>query len=598
MWVVVLVGGAFILFLGYRFRAIRIIGTVLAFLAIIFAPFITSTINSVSAPSDSSTIVDYDLDYKLAANGNLKLVETLDVQFTESKRGIFRFFDVNDAQDPDVKHPVTIDSIERCDPSGGCAPEPFTDYWEDGYYVAKIGVASKVYPAGTVNTYKITSTTTGAITQVSGESDYQWYWDVIPGGWVMPINKATVTATLPATPTKPIQCATGEGPCTASEVSGDTNTYSMSVTGLPPQTPGTWLATLPPAGLTAVPVTIGTSLWDNIAVKVVLVLLGAGAAVLFFFAIRKRLEPKPSEAPVFEEPSKDLLSATWTLKEEPAPDPFQSILLKLSEAKVVTIQPEMSGQTVSQKPAWFDITRTSEPWPPQLTGADTIINDLGISQPGSSIRIEKKSKTIGQKVQKAQASLTSQATSAALQDGYATRSGAGVMLHVLATILPVLALVAVVLTKSPFVGLLFALPAVAGWWSDKSLATSLTRNGLQMRDRVNGLRVALNTKASVERYDYSLKARYFMQFLPWAVALGCADEWAEACKPDDPSRASDPNYYAAMNYYYMSQAISSTVASVSEGAISSYSASQSSGGGGGGGFSAGGGSGGGGGGSW
>ena len=107
----------------------------------------------------------------------------------------------------------------------------------------------------------------------------------------------------------------------------------------------------------------------------------------------------------------------------------------------------------------------------------------------------------------------------------------------------------------------------------------------------------------MERFDYSAKARYFAQFLPWAIALDCADQWAEICKPPpgtEPGSAGyDPMYAAAWSSYSASDVVSSAVASVSAGAVAAYAATQSSSsGGGGGGFSSGGGGGGGGGGSW
>lgn len=600
MWIALLIGGVFLVTVGYKYRAVRVLVTIAALIMIVLGPVLFAVVDEIvattSRPSDSSTIVEYDLDYDLAKDGDLTLVETMDVHFSESRHGIFRFFDIEDAQDSGVKHEVDIRSVERCDSDGVCQNEPYTTYWEDGFYVAKIGSASVTYPAGTINTYKIESTTTNAITHVSGETDYQWFWDVIPGGWLMPINKVTVTASLPAEPAKPIECASSSGDCKVTATGA--NNFSMTQELLTPQSPATWLATLPPQGLTAAPVSDSSRSLDNIGVKVLLVAIGVGSAAWMFLSIRKLKEPKPSQAPVFDEPSKDLLSAVWTLDEEPASSAFQAMLLKLSELNVVTIQPEMSGATVNEKPDWFDVTRTSEPWPPELTGADTLLNSLGLTQPGTQVRIDKGSTSTGKTVQSTQSSLRSQSTAGALRDKYATRSGAGMAIHALSALLPVLALLGVIAARSPYVGIMFVLPAIAGWWSDDSLATSLTRKGMRMRDQVSGLKVALSTKASVERYDYSLKARYFMQFLPWAVALDCAEDWAEACKPDDPAHESDPNYYMAMNYYYMSHAVSSTIASVSEGAIASYSASQASSSSGGGGFSAGGGSGGGGGGSW
>jgi len=334
-----------------------------------------------------------------------------------------------------------------------------------------------------------------------------------------------------------------------------------------------------------------------LALQIIFVVAGVLLAGWLGLSIRKHIEPKPATAPIFSEPGPGLLSSVWTLKEAPTKHAFQALLLRLNERRIIQIQPEMSGHTIKQDPAWFDVTRTSEPLPPELTGADVLLATLSLTHPGSQIRIEKDSKDIGKKVQQLGPKLDKASLNGALAAGYATKSGAGARLHFLASALAPLAIVAVYFTESPYFGLLFAIPSIPAWFSDRSFATSLSANGQRMADRVSGLQVALKTKASVERYDASVKARYFMQFLPWAVALDCADAWAEACKPDEPGADMSDAAYAGMNYYYFSQALSHTVSSVSASAISTYSASQSSGGGGGG-FSAGGGGGGGGGGSW
>ena len=604
MWIAILIVAVFLLVLGLRFRAMRVLGTLLAFILIAFLGPLTTAAEEIeqefstsSSSTDSSIIRDYTLDYGLATSGELKLVETLDVRFTETRRGIFRFFDPNDPQSDALKHPVTVVSVERCTTNNQCAPEPYTTYTENGFLVARIGDASVGYPAGTVNRYRITSTTTQAITQVEGQPNARWYWDVIGRGWQMPIRKATVTAQLPATPTGPVQCATGEGTCTVA-VSED-NVAKMSLSGLPPRSPATWLVPMAPQGLTVatIPNANAPTLWDNLALQVSFVLAGVLLAEWLGLSIRKHIEPKPATAPIFSEPGPGLLSSVWTLKERPTKHAFQALLLRLSERRILQIQPEMSGQTITQDPAWFDVTRTSEPLPPELTGADVLLETLALTHPGSHVRIEKDSKEIGKKVQQLGPKLDQASLTGAIAAGYATKSGEGAGIHFLASVLAPLAIVAVYFTDSPYLGLLFAIPSIPGWWSDRSFATSLSANGQRMADRVSGLQVALKTQASVERYDASVKARYFMQFLPWAVALDCADAWAEACKPDEPGADMSDAAYASMNYYYFSQALSHTVSSVSESAISSYSASQSSGGGGGG-FSAGGGGGGGGGGSW
>ena len=125
-----------------------------------------------------------------------------------------------------------------------------------------------------------------------------------------------------------------------------------------------------------------------------------------------------------------------------------------------------------------------------------------------------------------------------------------------------------------------------------------------MRDATAGFKQVLSTPASVERFDYAARVRHFDEYLPWAVAFDCAEEWAQSCTP--PPGSPEATAMAGTSHLYTSPtntsamwALSTGVVAVEASAVAAYQATQqssSSGGGGGGG--GGGGSGGGGGGSW
>ncbi|MDZ7577881.1 MAG: DUF2207 domain-containing protein [Candidatus Nanopelagicales bacterium] len=597
-WLWVAVPAVVVAYLAYRSRVLRILAVIAVWIAILAFPAlvnITSQITSSASTSDSSIIQRYDVAYDLSPTGDLNSVETLDVRFTETKHGIFRFFDEKNSVDPNVRHPVAIKKIELCSEAGKCAPEPYTTYYENDFLVAKIGSAAVTYKRGTVNHYRITSSAKGAITTIPDSPDYQWYWDVIGVGWTMPMQSATITAKLPAPPTG-LRCITDTGECTPQLAGKDT--YTQKLGPLPRQSPVTWKATFAPTGLTATPVADAQRPLAQPLVQALLILLGFGAAALLYWQIRKRKEPAASQAPSFVAPGPDILQLTWTVDEKPVDDAFQALLLQLSTAGVLKLTVDPSKMNTKKKPDWINIERTEAPMPTDMTGALTLLTNLGLGTPGSSQRIESKSVAMGQIIQSTMSAVKSESTAAAIASGQATKSGSGQALHVISALLPSIAFVALVASQSQALGALFAIPAIAGLWSGRDLATTLSPEGLHNRDAVCGLRTALSTKASVERFDYSLKVQYFLQYLPWAVALGCADTWAEACKPDVGMATDDVGYRNAMSTYYVGRALSYGVASVSTGAVAAYSATQSSSGGGGGGFSSGGGSGGGGGGSW
>lgn len=583
--------------LGYGSRGFRIFTVVLAVGAVAFFPFFQKLFTDISQ-QDSSIIRNYSVDYEVTADGDQQLVETLDVEFTETRRGIFRFFDESDGVDATVTHPVTIESVKRCPTrgSGKCVSEPYQEYYEDGYLVAKIGSAAVPYPPGTVNRYIITSSTTGALTQPQGDPQAQWYWNVIPPGWNMPIRKSQVSVTYPAPPAT-VRCITTTGPCQT--IAGDNRrTVTGSYGDLPPRTPVTWQAELPPEGLTVVPVTIDELWWKTPKALVPGAILGLLLAAAIW-ALRER---RPSTAPVFAEPTPDILPAVWTYREETPDKPFQAMLMQLAVMGTVRVEVEGNGNP-DRKPAWVKIWREDAPIP-DISGAQDFISGLDLESPGAVAKIQKSGVTIGRKIQSTEGSLGLDSKIGARNLGYYRSSGVGRLVHMAAAFFAPAAIIAVVVFQQRWVGAMLLVPAVVGIFSSKSLRTRLTEAGLAMRDQVSGLRTALSTPASMERFDYAAKARYFAQFLPWAIALDCAEQWAETCKPPpgtEPGTAGyDPMYAAAWSSYNASNMVSSAVASASAGAVAAYAATQSSssGGGGGGGFSSGGGSGGGGGGSW
>ncbi len=582
--------------LSYRSRGFRIFTIILGVLAVVFFPLLQKAYTDITQ-QDSSIINNYTLDYEIAADGDQTLVETLDVQFTESKHGIFRFFDESDGVDQNITHPVTIESVKRCVTRGEakCVSEPFEEYYENGFLVAKIGSAGKTYSPGTVNRYVITSSTTGAITQPQGSSVDQWYWNVIAPGWNMPITKSEVNVTFPVAPTE-VRCITESGAC-QTKSADNPRTVSGSYGDLPPRTPVTWQADLPPEGLTAVPVSTTTTWW-----KTPMALIPGAVAALLLGLLIWRLRERPvNDAPVFAAPTDDILPAVWTYGEDPPDHPFQTMLMQLATLGTVRLEVQAEGQFTDNKPDWVKVWRTDKPMA-QVAGAQDFISGLDLEGSGSVAKIEKSNVTMGSKVQSTEAALSNESEAGARRAGYFTKSTLGFFVNLIASVLAPLAILAVVLFQQRWIGAMLLVPAIAGIWAPWSLRTRLSDQGLAMRDQVAGLRTALSTPASVERFDYSLKARYFAQFLPWAVALDCADEWAEACKPPpgtDGGTGYDPTYAAAWSSYNASQAVSTAVASVSAGAVAAYAATQSSSsGGGGGGFSSGGGSGGGGGGSW
>jgi uncharacterized membrane protein YgcG len=132
-----------------------------------------------------------------------------------------------------------------------------------------------------------------------------------------------------------------------------------------------------------------------------------------------------------------------------------------------------------------------------------------------------------------------------------------------------------------------------------------TPAGRDLWSRIGGFRRILATESAEARFDFSGRKELYTAYIPWAVAFGVADEWAQKYRLATGEEPPDPSYFNSSTRGYAAGSFASSMAddfsATVDNAISAYQASQSSSsssGGGGGGFSGGGGGGGGGGGSW
>ena len=57
--------------------------------------------------------------------------------------------------------------------------------------------------------------------------------------------------------------------------------------------------------------------------------------------------------------------------------------------------------------------------------------------------------------------------------------------------------------------------------------TRRTAAGRDLWSRVGGFHRVLSTPSSRDRFDFSGRQDVYTTYLPWAVALGCAAEWAK-----------------------------------------------------------------------
>ncbi len=495
-----------------------------------------------------------------------------------------------------MQHPVTVVSVERQTNREQWVPEPYVVSQDGGGTMTiRVGSEYRTFDPG-IQKYRIVSTTSNALTRPKDGPEgagSQWYWDVVGTGWTMPMRKVAVSAALPPTVQPPICEASS-----ACEIREEDGRYRIEMSQLPAYT-----AVTMKAYFAADAPGVQRTTWQNIVLFGTLAFVGLTLALVGLTFARSR-ERRPDISPRFEPPGPDPLACAWTLDESPASRGVPAVLLNLVAHGVVDFDAEQRSVQDSDGPDWISLTRTTAPVP-DLVGFAAALNNLGLYQPGASRIISKDSVSDGKLLSSLDDDITGEIDDRVMREGFATRvggSGWALLFAFLAIIGGFSALIW--LNSGLLVATLLLVAAAAGLLINRRDTTRLTDRGAAMRDATAGFKQVLSTPASVERFDYAARVRHFDEFLPWAVAFDCADEWAASCtpppgSPEASAMVGTSGYYASPTYTSRLWALSTGVVAVETSAVAAYQATQrsssSSGGGGGGG---GGGSGGGGGGSW
>ena len=553
--------------------------------------------------TETTTITRYLADFDVDQNGDLSVTERLTVDFPDSgKHGIFRFFDRADPSAPHARRDphdisVTMDG----------ASEPFELSTQSGgrYVVARIGDPHITLLPG-AHTYAISYRVDGVLEPGTDGAQSQFYWNLIPGGWAQAIDQARLTVHLPApfTSSPPVQCAVGAGATTgcASLVTEGRQTLFITTGPLAPRTPVTIKVGLPiptpPAG-TSIPWSARWDpvLGDSVPALVVVLLLAVAAGVVGAFVAHSAHE-RPPAYPLQYAPPDGVgpAEAMYVVTERVDNQAFVASLLWAAQQGAIDLTRDGDTWTITD-------TSGAEGWA-KLDPVTASVAPL-LGGPGGTFQASRSDVSSGQVLQSRIAAFEAETREWGTQNGYLTRAGLGRF----GTVLVILAALAAgvfgflnwfdmsVTALIPGAFAVAALPLLL-----PTSATKRTAAGRDLWSRLGGFRRVLSTPSSQERFDFSGRQELYTAYIPWAVAFGCADEWAKKYRTEVGAEPPLPAYFAG--YYagdqagsYVNQMVgdfSSTVAS----SISAYQATQSHSSGGGGGFSGGGGGGGGGGGSW
>ncbi|GAA4709403.1 DUF2207 domain-containing protein [Nocardioides conyzicola] len=552
------------------------------------------------AESETTTITSYDGDFDVAKDGDLKVVEKLTVDFPSSgKHGIFRFWDTEDTTAPDsrrIPHDVKVTM------DGGDVDVEMLRQGGGRYRVAKIGDADSTVSPGE-HVYRISYRIDGVLEPGTNGSKTQFYWNLIPGGWAQSITAADLTVHLPADAEK-VQCAVGtdEGGCT---VDGEgTRTLHVTAADLPPLTSVTLKTGLdmetPPAGGTLPwPRALDAVFGPSVAGLGVVLFLSVLAALLGLYLAKRAAERDP-QFPLMYAPPEGIgpAQAAYLVTEQVDDEQYVATLMYAAEKGAIDLDRSDGAWTIKDK-------NGAAGW----AGLDPVTSGVAhlLGGPGTSFVAAPKDVTAGKRLKEEMSTFESSTKAWASTNGLMTQSGFGALsgLVIGGCFLAVIAIGIVNPFNMSIVGLVigaFAVFAVS--LAAPGAGTRRTKAGRDVWSRAGGFKRILSTPSAQDRFDFSGRQELYTAYIPWAVAFGCADEWAEKYRTEMATEPPVPSYFgSAYAGAYAGTAVSSMVSDFSStvsSAISSYNATQSSSssGGGGGGFSGGGGGGGGGGGSW
>ena len=582
-------------------RVVGVVVWVALLVGVMLWPAVTYNWSTAATTYEETTIRTYLADFTIDDDGDLHAVETLTVDFPGyGKHGIFRFFDEADQSATNARRVPEDISVTR-----DGSPEPFEILDENHGRITnvRIGSADVTIDPGE-HTYVIDYTIDGVLEEGTTGQPTQFYWNLIPGGWLQAIDTAHLTVNLPV-PASGVLCARGVGQSGGCSAEGDgTQTLTVDVEALSPNTPVTVKVGLdmptPETGISVPwsarfdPV-LGRSP-SRVAIVVLLALL---AGAFGAWQARKVREKTPAYPLQYGPPDGiGPAQGAYIMTERTDKKAFVASIMEAAAKGSVTLNRDGSSWTVTD-------TEGPQGW----AGLDPVTQRVArlTGGPGLAFTATPSSVSSGEKLKSELSGFESATRSWATSEGFMQRAGLGCLggLFVIGG-----GIVALLIAGSNFMnmGILALIPGLLAAGAAPVLAsgasTKRTVRGRDLWSRVGGFYRVLSTPASQNRFDFSGRQELYTAYVPWAVAFDCADQWAAKYRAETGQEPPVPSYFpgyaGAHTGNYTDQMVNSFSSTV-DGAISAYQATQSSsssGGGGGGGFSGGGGGGGGGGGSW
>ena len=527
----------------YAARVKRVVvatlGLAVLVVAVLFPAWVHDT-GSVEEVDEPTTITDYSATFDVAGDGSMRVVETIVVPAgTSDTRTFVRRFDVADPRAPGLRR-VPREVSVRQDGLPVEVEELSEDYGR--YEVLTIGDEGTTLSAGE-HTYEVSYTLDDVLVPDDDGQGSRFYWDLVPGGWAQRIDEARLTVELPADAAR-VECAVGVGTIKSCYVSGEGDTTLMlGLAELDPYTPVTISADqalpVPPVRGDTYP---WSTTWDPVLAPVpwvvAVALLGLVAGAIGLGASRRAYQPTP-RLPLQHAPPPGIgpAQAAYVLDGGVGREQFVATVLHAAEQGVVTLDREPSGWTVRA---------TGTPWASVDAVTAGLARLVGRGDEGFTARPD--DATAGRRLAAEMETFESGTAAWARRERLVVSGplgGGGGLLVLLAFG----AALALALWNPLDFSLLAVVPGLFAVGGSALLLpgalTVRTSAGRDLASRVGGFRRVLTTPTSKERFDFSGREELYTAYVPWAVALGCADAWAAKFRTETGREPPVPAYLGA-----------------------------------------------------
>ncbi len=538
---------------------------------------------------DPATVSRFDATYALDDSGDLEVTETIEVRFPdgEERHGIFRFFDEEDPNEPRADRTPRLKVVTR---DGKREPYEWSTASGGRQHVLRIGGADTALAPGTY-TYVLRYELDHVLLDGAGvEPGAAFHWDVVPGGSLMPVERAKVTLRLPESPGD-VQCLVGRQESAGCAVaSPGARTVVLSAADLEPGTPVTVRMDLPGIQRSDDGLLPWSLRWSKVLGATLPYAALVAALVLYAGWWGRRLARRTHEEPV---------EALPQYAPPTGVGPHQALYVSLEKlprralTASLLLAADKGAVTLSEQGKDWTVTGTGNSVDLDPVTA-RILRHLGVHEGGQFV-VRHKDASTGATLDSVLSAAQEETKRWALEARLVEKSGPG-LLGAFGVVAAFVTFGALVLMGMPSTSMALVPGAFAALGLPMLYAGARTRRteeGRQLWARVDGFRQVLS--AGHERLDASDPRAAYAAHLPWAVAFGCADEWLKKYPLVAGGESSDHHLYgtgAGLGVLAVTgpafvdsfdSAVSSAISAHQSSQSNSDSGSGSSGGGGGGG---------------